>query len=77
MVVEAEGLTDDAVGALRAMYSDVRVIEGGVEIEDDEVTVDGVVDCLRPHGVEIRSTHRRDTTLDDVFLQLTGRQLRE
>ena len=77
MVVEAENLTDDAIAALRQTYPEVRAIEGGVEIEAEEVSVDGIADCLRPQGVAIQSAHRRQVTLDDVFLQLTGKQLRE
>lgn len=36
-----------------------------------------IEDCLRPLGVEIQATYRRHVTLDDVFLHLTGKQLRQ
>jgi len=77
MVVETDGLTDEAVEALRAAFPAVRVIEGGVEIEAEEVSLEAIVDCLRPLGVSIQSSTRKMTTLDDVFLRLTGKQLRE
>jgi ABC-2 type transport system ATP-binding protein len=76
-VVEATGLTHAAFSALEARYPTVRSVDGGVEIEADDVTVYELDDCLRPLGVEIRSTYRKPVTLDDVFLELTGRQLRE
>jgi hypothetical protein len=76
-VVEAEHLTDDAVEALRRMYPSVRAVPGGVEIEGDGVRLYDIEDCLRPRGVVIQSTYRKQATLDDVFLHLTGRQLRE
>jgi len=76
-VVEVDGITDEAVDALRRVYPTVRRIEGGVEIEGDKVSVYAVGDCLRPLGVEIRSTYQRQVTLDDVFLELTGNELRE
>ena len=76
-VVEADNLTDEALAALRAIYPNVRTIEGGVEIEADEVSVYAVGDCLRPFGIEIQSTYKRKATLDDVFLELTGKELRE
>jgi len=76
-VVEAENLTDEALTALRAVYPNVRTIEGGVEIEADEVSVYAVGDCLRPFGIEIQSTYKKKATLDDVFLELTGKELRE
>jgi ABC-2 type transport system ATP-binding protein len=77
MVVEADGMTDAALAALRNVYPEVRPIAGGVEIEAEEVSVDAVVDCLRPFGVVIHSTQRKRVTLDDVFLRLTGKQIRE
>ncbi len=76
-VVEAANLTDEAIDALRQVYPVVRAVEGGVEIEADDVRLYDVEDCLRPRGVDIRSTYRRQVTLDDVFLHLTGKQLRE
>jgi hypothetical protein len=76
-VVEVDDLTDEALAALRAVYPNVRTIEGGVEIEADEVSVYAVGDCLRPFGIEIQSAYKRKATLDDVFLELTGKELRE
>lgn len=75
-VVEAR-LTEGDVDALGEIYAAVRVIDGGVEIEGDDVTLDGIQDCLRPRGVAVESTYRRKVSLDDVFLDLTGKQLRE
>lgn len=77
MVVEAENLTDEAIEALRQKYPEVRAIEGGVEIEAEEATLYDIQDVLRPRGVAIQSTYKRQVTLDDVFLQLTGKQLRQ
>ena len=76
-VVEAQNLNDDAIDALREIYPVVRKVDGGVEIEADEVRLYDIEDCLRPRGIDIQSTYRRQVTLDDVFLHLTGKQLRE
>ena len=75
-VVEAEDLTEEAIVALRQIYPQVRAIEGGVEIEGEDVRLYDIEDCLRPLGVVIHSTYRKHVTLDDVFLRLTGKQLR-
>lgn len=75
-VVETRNLTDEALVALRSKYSEVREVDGGVEIEAEEVDLYDVQDLLRPMGVAIDSTYKRHVTLDDVFLELTGRQLR-
>ena len=77
MVVEAAGLTGDDLDALSQKYSDVRPIEGGVEIRANEATLYDIQDVLRPRGVIVESTYRKPVTLDDVFLHFTGKQLRE
>ena len=76
-VVEAKGLHDEAVAALAEIYPSAKVIDGGVEIEGEDVSLYAIEDCLRPMGVVIDSTYKRHVTLDDVFLELTGKQLRE
>jgi ABC-2 type transport system ATP-binding protein len=76
-VVEAPDLTDDAIEALRQKYREVRTVEGGVEVYTEEVSLYDIEDCLRPMGIAIQSMYRKQVTLDDVFLHLTGKQLRE
>jgi ABC-2 type transport system ATP-binding protein len=77
MVVKAKNLTKDAIDGLREIYPEVKEIEEGVEIRAKEVSFSEVVDYLRPRGVAIESTSLKEVTLDDVFLQLTGKELRE
>jgi len=77
MVVKAKNLTIDAIEGLREIYPEVKEIEDGVEIKAKEVRFSEVVDYLRPKGVEIESTSSKQITLDDVFLHLTGKELRE
>lgn len=77
MVVKAKNLTNDAIKGLREKYSEVKEIENGIEIKAKEVNFSEVVDYLRPKGVEIESTSQKQITLDDVFLHLTGKELRE
>lgn len=77
MVVEMAGLTDDDLAALRQRFTDVRTIETGVEIRADDVTLNDIQDVLRPRGVVVESTYRKTVTLDEVFLHVTGKRLRE
>ncbi len=77
MIVEAPNLTDAALAALRRKYPSARPTADGVEIEADDLSVYEIGDCLRPFGVEIRSTATRHVSLDDVFLEMTGKELRE
>jgi ABC-2 type transport system ATP-binding protein len=76
-VVEARNLTAEAVEALRGVYSDVREVDGGLEIESDTVSLYEIEDCLRPRGVVIDATYTRHATLDDVFLEVTGKRMRD
>ena len=77
MVVKAKNLTIDAIEGLRQMYPEVKEVEDGVEIKAKEVSSYEIVDYLRPRGVVIESTSLKQVTLDDVFLHLTGKELRE
>ena len=77
MVVDAPNLTDDALRELSRVYPSARVVDGGVEIEAEGISVYDIADCLRPHGVEIRSTAVRRVSLDDVFVELTGSDMGE
>lgn len=76
-VVEAPNLTAQALEALRQVYPTARTVGDGIEIEAEHVSVYEIGDCLRPYGVEIRSTTNKQVSLDDVFLELTGKALRE
>jgi ABC-2 type transport system ATP-binding protein len=77
MLVEATNVTDEALAALREVYPTARRVPAGIEIEADGVSVYEVGDRLRPFGVDIRSTATQHVSLDDVFLELTGKELRE
>ena len=77
MVVRAKNLTTDIIEGLKEIYADVREVEDGIEIKAREISFSEVVDYLRPKGVEIESTSLKQITLDDVFLHLTGKELRE
>jgi ABC-2 type transport system ATP-binding protein len=75
--VRANGLDAAAVAALRVVYPQASPIAGGIEIAGDDVDTYRVQDVLRPRGVVIESIGRKQTSLDDVFLTLTGKQWRE
>ncbi len=77
MVVKAKNLTIDVIEGLREKYPEVKEVEDGIEIKAKEFSFDEVVDYLRPRGVVIESTSRKQPTLDDVFLHLTRKELRE
>ncbi|MCB2224811.1 MAG: ATP-binding cassette domain-containing protein [Actinobacteria bacterium] len=74
-IVDAD-LTDEAAEALRSRWPDLRRTDAGAEIADEGVSLDDVVDVLRPQGIAVRAVFRKKVTLDDVFVHLTGKELR-
>jgi ABC-2 type transport system ATP-binding protein len=77
MVLRAKNLAADAVEGLKGMYPEVKVTNEGIEITGKELSFYEIVDYLRPRGVAIQSMSLKQPTLDDVFVHLTGKELRE
>ena len=77
MVVKAKNLPPDAIEGLKEIYPEVKATEDGIEIRAKELRFYEIVDYLRPRGVVIQSMSLKQPTLDDVFLHLTGKELRE
>jgi len=77
MVVKAKNLPPDVIEGLKKIYPEVKTTEDGIEIRAKELSFYEIVDYLRPRGVAIQSTSLKQPTLDDVFLHLTGKELRE
>jgi ABC-2 type transport system ATP-binding protein len=77
MVVKAKNLPPDVIEGLKEIYPEVKATEDGIEIIAKELSFYEIVDYLRPKGVAIQSTSLKQPTLDDVFLHLTGKELRE
>ena len=73
--VTATGVSDDAIRALRSKYPQAFAVPTGLEVPGSDVDIYEVQQLLRPHGVAIEAIGRREPSLDDVFLALTGKQL--
>lgn len=58
-----------------------QVLRGGEEVElfsgHPQETLGALIDLTRAAGVEISDLHVRRPTLEDLFIELTGRRLRE
>jgi ABC-2 type transport system ATP-binding protein len=74
--VEAGGLTEESIAVLSEISTDIKRTNGGLEIRGDLHLYD-IVDVLRPRGVVVEAVSRKRVTLDDVFVELTGKELRE
>ncbi len=76
-LVVANEVGEAALRDLQAAYAQSVAVEAGVEITGDDVDLLQVQQVLRRHDVTIESIGRKHTSLDDVFLTLTGKQWRE
>ncbi|BAI61438.1 ABC transporter ATP binding protein [Methanocella paludicola SANAE] len=61
-------------GVIRYSLSREKLI---VHVSDTSTAAVKVLDFLRSGGVAVKSMHVRESTLEDVFIKMTGRELRE
>jgi ABC-2 type transport system ATP-binding protein len=54
----------------------MTVLDCGELVEIHTPDVDGAINALRAHGVSLNRLRIRSRTLDDLFLELTGKELR-
>ena len=77
MVIYAWNLTQKVIKEMRSKYAEVMVTNGTMTITDRHLDFKEIVDLLQSLGATIRSAHIKEPTLDDVFLHITGKDLRE
>jgi len=77
MVIYAWNLTQRVIGEMRSKYDEVEVTNGTMIITDKRLDFKEIVDLLHSSGAIVRSAYIKEPTLDDVFLQITGKELRE
>ena len=77
MVVQAQDITPQAIEQVRAKYAEVEATGDTLKISDKQLVFQEIVGLLHDAGVTVRSAYIKEPTLDDVFLQITGKELRE
>ena len=75
----SDGVAPEAIEALRARCRDLRIDGGALTVETDDLpaTMEALLAWSRQHGVAVDNLIVRQPNLEDVFLSLTGRRLRE
>jgi ABC-2 type transport system ATP-binding protein len=73
------GNTSKAIIGLQRKKISARLIDDSVIIQGREVLslIPAVVESMRAFDIPIREMHIHENTLEDVFITLTGRRLRE
>jgi ABC-2 type transport system ATP-binding protein len=77
MIIYAWNLTQKVINEMQSKYAKVQVNDGTMLITDKQLDFKTVVDQLHSLGAMVRSAYMKEPTLDDVFLQITGKELRE
>lgn len=79
MIISAENLSAEAIDGLRTKgrYAEVDSASGNLRVWGKELNFREITDYLHSHGVVVRSVALKQPTLEDVFLQITGKELRE
>ncbi|MDD5447761.1 MAG: ATP-binding cassette domain-containing protein [Actinomycetota bacterium] len=77
MFISARNLTTEVVEELRSRYSKVEEVSGGLEISHEHLDLKEIVDFLHSREVTIYSAALEQPTLENVFIQITGKRLRD
>jgi len=76
MVVYAWNLTQKVIMELRSHYDKVEISNGTITISDKKLDFKNIVDRLHAAGTIIRSAYVKEPTLEDIYLKITGKELR-
>ena len=77
MIIYAWNLTQKVISEMRSRYEEVKITNGTMIISDKKLDFKEIVDQLHSYGAIVRSAYIKEPTLDDVFLHITGKELRE
>jgi ABC-2 type transport system ATP-binding protein len=77
MVVSADNITAEVLENLHAKYSRVAMTKGELKISHKDLDFKEIVNYLHSQGVTVYSAALEQPTLEDVFIQITGKRLRE
>jgi len=77
MVISAENLTAEVMEDLRSKYSRVEEVKGELKISHKDLDFKQIVDYLHSRGITVYSAALEQPTLENVFIQITGKKLRD
>jgi ABC-2 type transport system ATP-binding protein len=77
MAVSTGNLTAEVIADLHSKYSRVAISKGELKISHKDLDFKEIVDYLHSRGVTVYSAALEQPTLEDVFIQITGKKLRD
>lgn len=77
MIVQGWNMTQRVVAEMKAKYEEITLEKNTMTITGKQLDFNEIVNQLQTSGAVVRSAHFKDPTLEDVFLKVTGKELRE
>jgi ABC-2 type transport system ATP-binding protein len=77
MAVSTDNLTAEVLKDLQSRYSRLEISKGRLKIYHKDLDFKEIVDYLHSRGVTVHSAALEQPTLEDVFIQITGKKLRD
>jgi len=79
MIISAENLSAEVAQGLIRQGRDARIekVSGDLRVSGKELNFKEIMDYLHSQGVVVHSAALEQSTLEDVFLHITGKELRE
>jgi ABC-2 type transport system ATP-binding protein len=77
MIVSAQNLTPKVMEEMRKRYAEVSISGDTMLITDSKLDFKAIVDRSQSAGAKVRSAYIKEPTLEDIFIHLTGKELRE
>jgi len=77
MLILAENITPEIMQGLKVKYSKVEEVDEKLRISDENLDFRELTDYLHSNGATIRSAALEEPSLEDVFIKLTGKELRD
>jgi ABC-2 type transport system ATP-binding protein len=76
LVVKGWNLTLNVVAAMKRRYSSVNMEGGTLYISDRYLDFHDIMEQLHREGANVRAAYFKEPSLEDVFIKLTGKELR-
>jgi ABC-2 type transport system ATP-binding protein len=77
MAVSTGNITAEVIEDLQSKYSRLEMTKGKLKIYHKDLDFKAIVDYLHSRGITVYSATLEQPTLEDVFIQITGKKLRD
>jgi ABC-type multidrug transport system ATPase subunit len=77
MMISASNLTEEQINIIQSRYPNSKQRNNELEISGKNLNFKEIIDYLYSQNTNVYSASFKEPTLEDVFIQLTGKELRE